>query len=118
MKTLMMILALILVPAAHAATANLVLHLHDTQGHSYTYRTTVDGLRYADGSTPTASELAGHVHAAMDKMADELGYTVAIHGPDHYKVLGAVKVVGAWLESAGDRRETLSWFRGENDRAE
>jgi len=114
MKTLLMlVLTLALVPAARASSnVNLVLHLHDSQGHEFTYRATVDGLRYADGSTPTPGEVQDHLIAAERKMADELGYTQVICGPDHYKVLGAVRVTAAWLETS-DRRETLSWFRGE-----
>jgi hypothetical protein len=116
-RTLTLILSLIVAAAAQASSANLVLRLHDTQGHTFTYRSEVDGSRYADGSTPSPTELAGHLLAAKVKMADELGYTVALHGKDHYKVLGAVRVVGAWIE-AGGRSEALGWFRGERDDAE
>lgn len=98
--------------ARAGATAQLVLRLHDSQGHAATYRATVDAARYADGSTPSPTELAGHLTRAKIKMADELGYTELLHGRDHYKVLGAVRVAGAWVEKDG-RRVALGFFRSE-----
>lgn len=116
--SLTLILAFALVaPLSAAPAGHLVLRLHDSQGHAYTHRAPVDASRYSDGSTPSPTELASALTAAKSRMADELGYTRELHGPDHYKVLGAVRVVGAWIE-VGSRKDPLGWFRGEPERGE
>ena len=114
MKTTTVALALILSLAAAvqaAPSVQLTLRLHDSQGQAFTYQTAVDGSRYAGGMTPSVGDLAQHLTAAKQKMADELGYTAKLYGRDHYKVLGAVRVAGAWIEQYG-RREALGSFRG------
>lgn len=116
--TITSILILALAASVHAApAAQLILRLHDNQGHAFTYRTGVDALRYSGGATPSAGELAGHLTTAKERMAHELGYTAALYGRDHYKVLGAVRVMGAWVEQSG-RRDALGWFRGEPEHGE
>ena len=115
--SLALMLALVLTAAASAATSNLVLHLHDSQGHSFTYCAPVDATRYSNGSTPSPTELEGHLTSAKAKMANALGYTEALYGRDSYKMLGAVQVAGAWIEQ-GDTKEPLGWFRGEPERGE
>lgn len=109
MKTALALI-LVLAAAVHAAPAQLVLRLHDSQGHTFTYRTAVDTGTYTD--SPGAPELARQLTVAKSKMADELGYTAKLYGRDHYKLLGAVRVMGAWIE-AGERRDALGWFRAE-----
>ena len=115
MKTLILLLALAV--AAHAGPTQLVLHLHDSQEHSFTYTANVDAATYANGATPSAGELARLLTTAKERMADALGYTEKLYGPDHYKLLGAVRVIGAWVESSG-RKEPLGWFLGEPERSE
>jgi hypothetical protein len=104
-------LALVARSAGAAPAAELVLRLHDSQGHASTYRVAVDPARFADGAA-SPTELADHLTRAKSRMADELGYTARIHGRDHYKVLGAVRVAGAWVEKDG-RRTALGFFRSE-----
>lgn len=120
MKIIQIALTLILAltAAVHAApVTELVLRLHDSQGHQFTYRTRVDAARYANGATPPAGELALQLEAAKTVMANELGYTAKIYGRDHFKLLGMVRVMGAWIE-AQDRKDALDWFRGEPERGE
>lgn len=119
MKTTMfrkILVAAVLALAARAASAapatELVLRLHDSQGHASTYRAPVDPARFADGQPASPTELAEHLTRAKSRMADELGYTEKLHGRDHYKVLGAVRVAGAWVEKDG-RRTPLGFFRSE-----
>lgn len=108
MKTALALI-LVLVSAASAAPGALVLRLHDSQGHSFTYQAAVDGTF---NETPSAGELARQLTAAKAQMADELGYTAKLYGRDHYKLLGAVRVMGAWIQT-GERRDALGWFRSE-----
>lgn len=113
-RTALVIAALFALAAQARAggTAQLVLRLHDSQGHAATYRATVDAARFTDGAAPSPTELADHLTRAKSRMADELGYTERLHGRDHYKVLGAVRVAGAWVEKDG-RRTPLGFFRSE-----
>jgi hypothetical protein len=95
-----------LVPARAALAGTggeLILRLRDSQGHACTHRVPV-GDEYRDPMGIPTGVLAERVTRAQQAMANELGYTSDLYGADHHKLLGAVKVVGAWVQFDGQRR--------------
>ena len=108
MKTLLL-MTLIAGAALAAPSGTLIIHLHDSS-HGFTYKAPVNNV-------PENAELASHLDRARRQMANELGYTEKLYGPDHHKVLGAVRVSGAWLEGNG-RKTALGAFRAQERRGD
>lgn len=102
--TLAMAQALSAPAAAALAEPVLALRLSDERDHSYTYRTPVEDSLLSDPSGLPDGYVREHLDRARRAMAISLGYTPALLGPDHHKVLGPVRVTAAWIERGWQRQ--------------